>query len=126
MPEFPVLVPSMAAGSESRAIAVEEGGGEGSNTPGAAQATSSDFRAGAAGARRSKRQRSAALEEGEEDSRALVVAKAVRQYLKSNEATMHCGADALTALNAKLTELLRDAMQRAQENGRKTLKGCDF
>ena len=173
LPGSPVLTPSMAAGSKSKAIApgakdakskrqrvskegVEgggegseskegakgakgakskrqrvakaggEGGGEGSETPGAVQATSSDSNESAPGVKESKSQRSAALEEGEEDSRALVVAKAVRQYLKSNEATMHCGADALTALNAKLTELLRDAMQRAQENGRKTLKGCDF
>ena len=116
----------MAAGSESKAIAVEEGGGEGSNTLRPVQATSSDFKEGAPGAKKSKRQRSAAPEEGEEDSKALVVAKAVRQYLKNNETAMHCGADALPALNAKIAGLLRDAMQRAQQNGRKTLKGCDF
>ena len=87
--------------------------------------------------RKPKRQRitkaQQAAEEGcEEDSKApesgtwLIVAKAVRQYLKNNETAMHCGADALPALNAKLADLLRDAMQRAQQNGRKTLKGCDF
>ena len=56
----------------------------------------------------------------------LIVAKSVRMYLKNNETAMHCGADALPALNAKLADLLRDAMQRAQCNGRKTLKACDF
>jgi hypothetical protein len=69
---------------------------------------------------------------GEEDTKApetgtwLIVAKAVRMHLKNNETSMHCGADALPALNAKLADMLRDAMQRAQCNGRKTLKGCDF
>ena len=170
LPGSPVLTPSMAAGSKSKAIApgakdakskrqrvakevVEgggegseskegakgakskmqrvakaggEGGGEGSETPGAVQATSSDSIEGAPGAKESRSPRSAAPEEGKEDSKALVVAKAVRQYLKNNETAMHCGADALPVLNAKITGLLRDAMQRAQQNGRKTLKGCDF
>ena len=168
LPGSPVLTPSMAAGSKSKAIApgakeVVEGGGEGSeskegakgakgargargakskrqrvakagdgegsNTPGAprpVQATSSDSNESAPGVKESKSQRSAALEEGEEDSKALVVAKALREHLKNNETPMHCGADALPALNAKIADLLRDAMHRAQKNGRKTLKGCDF
>ena len=122
-----------AKGAKSKmqrvAKAVGEGGGEGSETPGAprpVQATSSDSIEGAPGAKESRSPRSAAPEEGKEDSKALVVAKAVRQYLKNNETAMHCGADALPVLNAKITGLLRDAMQRAQQNGRKTLKGCDF
>ena len=108
---------------------VVEGGGQGSKTPGAlrpAQATNSDSKESAPGAKKSKSPRSAAPEEGEEDSKALVVAKAVREYLKNNETPMHCGADALPALNAKLADLLRDSIRRAQQNGRKTLKGCDF
>ena len=56
----------------------------------------------------------------------LIVAKAVRMHLKNHEHSMHCGADALPALNAKLSELINDAVQRAVANGRKTLKQCDF
>jgi histone H3/H4 len=67
-----------------------------------------------------------APESGGEDSEGLVVAKAVRQYLKNNETPLHCGGDALPALSGKVAGLLRDAARRAQQNGRKTLKGCDF
>lgn len=56
----------------------------------------------------------------------LIVAKAVRMHLKSHETAMHCGSDALPALNAKLADIIRDAIVRAQNNGRKTLKACDF
>lgn len=56
----------------------------------------------------------------------LIVAKAVRMHLKSHETAMHCGSDALPALNAKLADMIRDAIVRAQGNGRKTLKACDF
>lgn len=56
----------------------------------------------------------------------LIVAKAVRMHLKNHEHSMHCGADALPALNAKLSEMINDAVQRAVANGRKTLKQCDF
>ena len=56
----------------------------------------------------------------------LIVAKAVRMHLKNNEVSMHCGADALPALNAKLAEFIKDAIVRASANGRKTLKACDF
>ncbi len=56
----------------------------------------------------------------------LIVAKAVRMHLKNHEHSMHCGADALPALNAKLSEMINDAVQRAVSNGRKTLKQCDF
>lgn len=56
----------------------------------------------------------------------LIVAKAVRQHLKNHETSMHCGSDALPALNAKLADIIREAIARAHANGRKTLKGCDF
>lgn len=56
----------------------------------------------------------------------LVVAKAVRLHLKNHETVMHCGSDVLPALNAKLAELIREAIVRAQQNGRKTIKACDF
>lgn len=56
----------------------------------------------------------------------LIVAKAVRMHLKSHETAMHCGSDALPALNAKLADMIKDAIVRAQSNGRKTLKACDF
>lgn len=56
----------------------------------------------------------------------LIVAKAVRMHLKSHETAMHCGSDALPALNAKLADMIKDAINRAQSNGRKTLKACDF
>ena len=56
----------------------------------------------------------------------LIVAKAVRLYLKNHETAMHCGSDALPALNAKITEALNDACGRAKLNGRRTIKRCDF
>lgn len=57
----------------------------------------------------------------------LIVAKAVRTHLKSNEgASMHCGSCALPALNAEVLNLIEAAIARAQANGRKTLKACDF
>jgi len=63
---------------------------------------------------------------GPESGTWLIVAKAVRMHLKNHEVSMHCGSDALPALNAKLADLIKDAIGRAQTNGRKTLKACDF
>lgn len=65
-------------------------------------------------------------ERGPESGTWLIVAKAVRMHLKNHEVSMHCGSDALPALNAKLADLIKDAIGRAQTNGRKTLKACDF
>ena len=127
-------------GPESKERAVEsrrqrvadtgaEGGGEDeSNMLSPAQGTGSDYEAGAPCVKESDIQRGGRLEEGEEDSKAMSVAKAaaVRQYLKNNETPMDCDADALLALNAKLAELLRAAVRRAHQNGRKTLKGYDI
>ena len=56
----------------------------------------------------------------------LIVAKAVRITLKNHSPSMHCGADALPALNSKLLDIIQGAMARAERNGRKTLKACDF
>lgn len=56
----------------------------------------------------------------------LIVAKAVRMHLKNHETAMHCGSDALPALNAKVAELINDAIARSQSNGRKTIKASDF
>ena len=57
---------------------------------------------------------------------ALIVAKAVRTLLKNHTTPIHLGSDALPALNAKVTELIYDAIGRALSNGRKTLKNSDF
>lgn len=57
----------------------------------------------------------------------LIVAKTVRGLLKSNPAyPMHCGSDALPALNARVVELIQEGMARAVANNRKTLKSADF
>jgi hypothetical protein len=56
----------------------------------------------------------------------LIVAKSVRQLLKNLPNGVHCGADALPAVNAKLHCILIEAATRAHENGRKTLKASDL
>ena len=61
-----------------------------------------------------------------ESSSWLIVAKAVRMHLKSYETAMHRGSDSLPALNAKLADMIKDAIVRAQSNGPKTMKACDF
>jgi len=68
-----------------------------------------------------------AVEEGEvAGGSALVVAKAVRTLLKNHPTPMHCGGDALPALNSKVSDIIFEAMGRALANGRKTLKSSDF
>ena len=57
---------------------------------------------------------------------AHIVANAVRTLLKNHTTPIHLGSDALPALNAKVTELIYDAIGRALSNGRKTLKNSDF
>ena len=56
----------------------------------------------------------------------LIVAKAVRTLLKNHTTPIHLGSDALPALNAKVTELIYEAIGRSLANGRKTLKNSDF
>ena len=65
-------------------------------------------------------------EKAPESGNYLIVHKAVRNYLKNNLFAMHCGADAIPAINAKVQEILDDACKRAHGNNRKTLKACDF
>jgi len=61
-----------------------------------------------------------------ETAGSLVVAKAVRTLLKNHTTPIHLGSDALPALNAKVTELIYEAIGRSLANGRKTLKNSDF
>jgi len=61
-----------------------------------------------------------------ETSGSLIVAKAVRTLLKNHTTPIHLGSDALPALNAKVTELIYEAIGRSLANGRKTLKNSDF
>ena len=56
----------------------------------------------------------------------FLVAKAVRDFLKSLPTPVKCGAEALSALDAKLRRVILEAVSRAQENGRKTLKPIDL
>ena len=56
----------------------------------------------------------------------LIVAKSVRNFLKNLPKSCHCGADALPTLNAKVTEMLIEAAERAHSNARKTIKSSDF
>jgi len=63
---------------------------------------------------------------GEGSANPLVVAKAVRTLLKNHTTPMHCGSDALPALNSKIAEIIYEAIGRALANGRKTLKNSDF
>jgi hypothetical protein len=65
-------------------------------------------------------------EKASEPSNWLVVAKTVRGLLKAHPASMHCGSDALPALNSKVSEIINEAIGRALANGRKTLKNSDF
>ena len=70
-----------------------------------------------------KRRRASPDEEGRSS---LVVAKAVRGFLKELPAQMICGAEMLSAINATLQSLLLEAASRAHDNGRKTLKPADL
>ena len=60
------------------------------------------------------------------DPEALLVATAVRAFLKGLPTPMACGDEVLEAVNAKLKILLKEAAMRATGNGRKTLKVCDL
>lgn len=64
--------------------------------------------------------------ERKDSSGSLIVAKAVRQLLKSEPTALNLGSDAMPALNTKVTELIYEAIGRALSNGRKTLKKSDF
>ena len=61
----------------------------------------------------------------ESDSK-LVVAKAVRAFLKGLPLPVKCGAEVVSAIDDKLRRVLLEAASRAQENGRKSLKPADL
>jgi len=56
----------------------------------------------------------------------LVVAKAVRAFLKGLPLPVKCGAEVVSSIDEKLRRVLLEAASRAQENGRKTLKPIDL
>ena len=56
----------------------------------------------------------------------LVVAKAVRAFLRGLPLPVKCGAEVISAIDAKLRHVLLEAASRAQENGRKSLKPADL
>ena len=51
----------------------------------------------------------------------LVVKSAVRSQLKG----MRAGGDFLKALDMAVGDMIKGAVSRAKENGRKTCRGCD-
>ena len=51
----------------------------------------------------------------------LVVKSAVRSQLKG----MRASGDFFKALDNRVDELVKEAVERAKENGRKTCRGCD-
>ena len=56
----------------------------------------------------------------------LLVHKAIRNYLKEKlPQRIHCGTQALVALEARLCSKLDVAAQRVLQNRRKTMKPCD-
>ena len=52
---------------------------------------------------------------------ALVVKSAIRSQLKG----MRASGDFFKALDNAVAEMLKEAVTRAKENGRKTCRGCD-
>lgn len=55
----------------------------------------------------------------------LVVQSKVREYVKGSKGEFNVGSDFVPELSARLERMLDDAMRRAKDNGRKTLKGRD-
>jgi len=57
----------------------------------------------------------------------LLVHKAIRNYLKHKMPTrIHCGTQALLALEARISKDLDVAAKRVLDNRRKTMKPCDI
>jgi hypothetical protein len=56
----------------------------------------------------------------------LIIAKAVREYLKGLPNPVNCSAEALAMINTRLQRLLLEAAGRTYDNGRKTLKASDL
>ena len=53
---------------------------------------------------------------------ALVVTSKVKEACKG----MRCSGDFSSALDKKVGEMLKEAMARAKENGRATIRPCDI
>ena len=122
----PVLIPSKTEAPEAKRAPTSDAAAAPKGKKRAASKAPDECGAGAAPAPATE----ACADEGEktvgETPGALIVAKAVRTLLKSHTTPIHLGSDALPALNAKVTELIYDAIGRALSNGRKTLKNSDF
>ena len=56
----------------------------------------------------------------------VIVVSAVRSFLKGLPEPVHCGADAMVAINAKLIRVLEEAAWRARAEGRSTLMMHDI
>ncbi len=63
--------------------------------------------------------------QGPESKDVLVVASKLKRYIK-DRAGMNCSADVLDALSDYVRYQCNDAIDRARNDGRKTVKGKDF
>ncbi len=54
----------------------------------------------------------------------LVVASKVKDAIKEEDC--NTASDVVDALSAKVAKMIKDAASRAKENGRKTVRACDF
>jgi histone H3/H4 len=54
----------------------------------------------------------------------LVVASKVKEAIKEEDC--NTASDVVDALSAKVSKMIKEAAARAKENGRKTVRACDF
>lgn len=54
----------------------------------------------------------------------LVVASKVKEAIKAEDC--NTAGDAVDALSAEVAKMIKRASARAKENGRKTVRACDF
>lgn len=54
----------------------------------------------------------------------LIVASKMKDAIRSNDCNV--AGDAIESLNARVHDMIASAVQRAKENGRKTVRGYDF
>jgi len=54
----------------------------------------------------------------------LIVQSKVREMFKEQDC--NTGSDAIDALNAEVERIIKRAVERTKENGRKTIKGADI
>ncbi len=54
----------------------------------------------------------------------LVVASKVKDAIKEEDC--NTASDVVDALSGKVAKMIKDAAARAKENGRKTVRACDF